>query len=359
MKILNIFDALEYSGAEQMFLDSYSDFKKKGFRNEILITKNYKGKAVREFLKKKIKINQIKFTDKFIWKYIINILSLFKLISLIRSNKYDCVVINTERNFFSYLLVSKYLLNIKTIRIIHANFSYDYLLKIRRKIFVYFANKIGVEFVSVSNCVKKNELKNYNNKSKVLLNFINFNKNKIKNKNTNKYKIFTVGNCSSVKQHDLLLNALSLLPQNLNWQYLHFGKEEKSRPEQILAKKLNIFNKCKFYGPTSYWRHYINSNSIFINCSSREGLGNATLEAIDLGCIPIISNVAGNKTIKKYLKNVITFNNSIKDFNEKLLKIIMLGELQKSKIRKKITSDLRKNFNKLNYLEEYQKIINT
>jgi len=359
MKILNIFDALEYSGAEQMFLDSYSDFKKKGFRNEILITKNYKGKAVREFLKKKIKINQIKFTDKFIWKYIINILSLFKLISLIRSNKYDCVVINTERNFFSYLLVSKYLLNIKTIRIIHANFSYDYLLKIRRKIFIYLANKIGVKFVSVSNCVKKNELKNYNNKSKVLLNFINFNKNKIKNKNTNKYKIFTVGNCSSVKQHDLLLNALSLLPQNLNWQYLHFGKEEKSRPEQILAKKLNIFNKCKFYGPTSYWRHYINSNSIFINCSSREGLGNATLEAIDLGCIPIISNVAGNKTIKKYLKNVITFNNSIKDFNEKLLKIIMLGELQKSKIRKKITSDLRKNFNKLNYLEEYQKIINT
>ena len=29
MKILNIFDALEFSGAEQMFLDSYSDFKKK------------------------------------------------------------------------------------------------------------------------------------------------------------------------------------------------------------------------------------------------------------------------------------------------------------------------------------------
>ena len=359
MKILNIFDALEFSGAEQMFLDSYSDFKKKGFRNEILITKNYKGKAIREFLKKKVIINQVKFTDKFIWKYIINILSLFKLISLIRSNKYDCVVINTERNFFSYLFVSKYLLNIKTIRIVHNNFSFDYLLKIRRKIFVYFANKIGVKFVSVSNCVKKNELKNYNNKSKVLLNFINFNKNKIKNKNTNKYKIFTVGNCSSVKQHDFLLNALSLLPHNLNWEYLHFGKEEKYNPEQILAKKLNIFNKCKFYGPTSYWRHYINSNSIFINCSSREGLSIATLEAIDLGCIPIISNVAGNKTIKKYLKNVITFNNSIKDFNEKLLKIIMLGELQKSKIRKKITSDLRKNFNKLNYLEEYQKIINT
>ena len=251
------------------------------------------------------------------------------------------------------------MLNIKTIRIVHNNFSFDYLLKIRRKIFVYFANKIGVKFVSVSDCVKKNELKNYNNKSKVLLNFINFNKNKIKNKNTNKYKIFTVGNCSSVKQHDFLLNALSLLPHNLNWEYLHFGKEEKYNPEQILAKKLNIFNKCKFYGPTSYWRHYINSNSIFINCSSREGLSIATLEAIDLGCIPIISNVAGNKTIKKYIKNVITFNNSIKDLNKNLLKLMKLSKLQKSKIRKKINFDLKKNFNKTTYVKEFQTIIHS
>ena len=31
-------------------------------------------------------------------------------------------------------------------------------MKIRRKIFVYFANKISVNFISVSDCVQKNEL---------------------------------------------------------------------------------------------------------------------------------------------------------------------------------------------------------
>lgn len=357
MKILHIFNSLEYSGAEQMFLDSFLDLKKKGFTNEILITTSYKGKAHEKFLKKKILINQIKFSDIFIFKYLINILNLIKLFFILQNNRYDRVIINTERNFFSYSFISMYLLNIKTHRIIHSNFIYNNLLKIKRKIFVYFANKISVNFISVSDCVQKNELKNYNNKSKVLLNFIEIKKNKIKFKNHNIYKIFTVGNCSFVKQHELLINVLALLPLNIKWKYLHFGNEEKFKPEQVLAKKLNILKKCKFYGPTSNWYKYINQNSIFINCSSREGLGNATLEAISLGCIPIISNVPGNITIKKYIKDVVTYDNTIIDLKSKILNLIKLSKIQKFIITNKINSDLKKKFNKQIYIKEYQKLV--
>lgn len=357
MKILNILNSLELSGAEQMLLDTFVDLKKKNYLNEVLITNRFKGKAFKIFSKKKIKINQIIFSNYFFIKYIINIFNLTKLFFLIKKNSYDRIIIHTEKNFFYYAFVCRLFLNVKTHRFIHSNFNYNFPLNIRRKLIVTLSNIIGINFISVSDCVKKNELRKYNNKTKLLLNFVNRRKIKLNIKNNKYCKIITVGNCSNVKQHNLLVQALSLLPQNVKWRYLHFGKEETYKPEQELAKKLKIFNKCKFYGPNHKWDQFVDRNSIFINCSSREGLGNATVEAMFLGCIPIISNVPGNRTIKKYIKDVIVFNNSLNDLKEKILNLINLKEKEKNILSKKINFDANKIFDKKKYIKKYQDII--
>ena len=49
MKILNILNSLELSGAEQMLLDTFVDLKKKNYLNEVLITNRFKGKAFKIF----------------------------------------------------------------------------------------------------------------------------------------------------------------------------------------------------------------------------------------------------------------------------------------------------------------------
>ena len=57
-----------------------------------------------------------------------------------------------------------------------------------------------------------------------------------------------MGNCSNVKNHKIILSALSKLPKYLKWKFYHIGKEENGYPERIIAKNLKIFEKCVFLG---------------------------------------------------------------------------------------------------------------
>ena len=154
-----------------------------------------------------------------------------------------------------------------------------------------------------------------------------------------KYKIskntlvlLSVGNCSIIKNHNLIFKSLSILPKNLDWIYLHVGAEDNNKSERKLAKQLNIYKKCKFIGAKYDFSNYGNISDIYIMPSLVEGLGIATIEAGAIGLIPILTRVPGNNDILKKVKGTIGINQTPKSLTQAILKIYIMKKKEKSKI---------------------------
>mgnify|MGYP001390334491 CR=1 FL=1 len=350
MKVLHVLNSLNYSGAEMMILNSKKEFQTFKIENEILITGNNKGKAFLDFRKKNFNIQHICLNEIFLIKSLINIFIAFKIFLFFKKKKYNSVIIHTEANFFLYVLVSKFSGCKKIIRIIHNTFEHKKLIYFRRYIITLISNLLNVIYVSVSSCVKDNEIKLYNNNSILIENYFNNNFKLIeKKKKTQKLNIFCVGNCSNVKNHKIILSALSRLPKFLKWKFYHIGKEERGYPERAIARNLKIFEKCVFLGEKREWNRLVKRNDIFINCSIYEGVGISTLEACSLGMIPILSNVKGNKSIIKKKMDILTFElDETNKLNKLIIKIYKSSQKVKNKYTKTLSEKINKHYNKEN-----------
>jgi len=362
MKVLNILGSLNYSGAEIMILATNNDFKKKGIVNDILITQKIKGNAYYLFKKKNFYIEEIFFSKLKILKILINFFIFIKILLFLLKKRYDVVIIHTEANTFKLALASMIVKRTKIIRVVHNVFNPNLILRLRRKLIFYFLKFFRVKIVSVSRCVKKNEFKLYKNRSFLINNFLNHNKfrllkNKIKDKNL--LKIFVVGNCSKIKNHQIIFKSLSKLPSNINWRLTHIGKECQFKNERILAKRLGILKKCKFLGEVFDWSKYVNRNDIYINSSTNEGIGISNLEACSLGMIPLLSNVPGNKTILNSIKNIsdLQFSNE-ESLLKKILKISNYSNNKKNLVTKKISKKINTLFSKDKYVNSYFNLLN-
>lgn len=100
--------------------------------------------------------------------------------------------------------------------------------------------------------------------------------------------VLSVGSLKKVKRHDLLIEAFSKLPADLDATLVIVG-DGPERPNLIrLAEKLNIADKVLFPGfienPGPWYAHA----DVFALSSEYEGFGNVLVEALEYG-LPIVS----------------------------------------------------------------------
>ena len=105
--------------------------------------------------------------------------------------------------------------------------------------------------------------------------------------------IVTVGNCSPIKNHAALLQALAQLPPDTRPLYLHVGIEESEHPERKLAQELGIAERVRFLGPLQDVRPALHASDIFVMPSLVEGFGIAAVEALATGLPALFTDVAG------------------------------------------------------------------
>ena len=275
-------------------------------------------------------------------------------------NKFEIIHIHIEGNFFKICICAILSGHKKIIRTIHHPFFPTLILRLRRKAILEFCKFFKVKFISVGDSVKKNELINYNLKTIKIYNFYDANKfyfinNNIKQKLRAKYKIprntlvlLSVGNCSTMKNHDLIFKSLSLLPNDLDWIYFHIGKEDDNKSERRLAKQLNIQKKCRFLGANYNWNSFGCMSDIFLMTSLKEGLGIATIEAGAIGLIPILSKKPGNVDILSKIKGAIGVKLDPTSLKQAILRIHSMKKKQRLKLSFFIHQQMNKYFSKKN-----------
>lgn len=100
--------------------------------------------------------------------------------------------------------------------------------------------------------------------------------------------VLSVGTLKKVKRYDLLIEAFSKLPRDLNATLAIVGEGAERRRLMRLAESLNISDKVLMPGyiedPGSWYAHA----DVFALSSEYEGFGNVIVEALEYG-LPVVS----------------------------------------------------------------------
>jgi glycosyltransferase involved in cell wall biosynthesis len=223
--------------------------------------------------------------------------------------------LHAERGFIFYVLAAR-LLGIKHIvRTVHNNFNFGGWLRIRRGLERRLAAKLGVRYIAIAPGVEQTERTLYGVSPQLIPNWFDsehFQLLSSPQRNAararlglkdDEFTIVSIGNCSTVKNHAALIEALAQ-QGDLSWRYLHVGLEESGAPERALAERLGIAEKIQFIGPVSDVRPFLHAADLYVMPSLYEGLGIATLEAFAIGLPALLAEVPGLVDFRHYLNEL-------------------------------------------------------
>lgn len=214
----------------------------------------------------------------------------------------------------------------------------------------------------VSNSVKKvfdNEYSNFKNKSKVMLNFIDFNKIELdaqegKNILDNNYlNIVTVGRLNEAKGIDVAIKAANYLDKNnlkFRWYVIGDGKEF-SRLNSLI-KKYSLSGKFILLGYKENPYPYMNESDLYVQPSRHEGFGLTVLEALFLKKIVLVSDIPALKEQVKENVNGFVFRLDPKSLSDTIMKVYNNEE-----IKNKIISNMNRQQEKMKIYNNQMSII--
>lgn len=311
MKVLHILNTLRPSGAETMLRLAAPYWLEKGLELSILATGEIIGPYSGELENAGFKILHLPFSKTFKFG--------FFFLKVLNDNNFDVVHIHTERAFFLYAIIAWALRTKTIISTIHSNHDFHGFIKIYRTIFRRLMHWIHVKQISISQSVYDTELHLYKNRTEIIKNWCDldrFHPPTQLQKNYARdslgindcYALLAVGNCSPIKRHRLILEALPYLEkEKQKFVFLHVGEEESDYSERKMADSLSISSKVIFFGYQNDIRPYLWAADVFIMPSQYEGFSIAALEAIASGVPTLLVDVPGLSEWKEYGINSIYY----------------------------------------------------
>lgn len=297
LRVLHVLGELKPSGAETMFCIAAPLFAAEGIQAEIVATGAELGIYAPQLAQAGYKLHHLPFSKSpgfFI-----------RLYRLMRAGRYDVFHLHTERANFWIGLVALALRPRRVLQTIHNSFAFRGNLQLRRKMQRRILRALGLVHVAISPSVEKTERDHFGLKTRVVSNWYDSDRFMAPTEperrqardalaiDTGETVIVTVGNCSEIKNHAALLQALAHLPEASRPLYLHVGIEEPDRSERKLAQQLGIADRVRFLGALSDVRPALYAADIFVMPSFFEGFGIAAVEALATGLPAIFTDVAG------------------------------------------------------------------
>ena len=307
MKVLHVLNELRPSGAEIMLRIAAPLFRENGVECEVLATGEIIGSYASVLEAAGYRVHHIPFARS--PTFFIAVARFAE-----RSN-FDLVHLHAERGFIAYVLAARIAGIRKLVRTVHNNFNFDGWLRMRRGFERRLAQRLGVRFIAIAPGVEETERQRYGTSPLLIPNWFDsahFLPVTLAEReaarasfgiHADEYVMASVGNCSAVKNHTALIEALARCTE-CSWRYLHVGLEEPGAPERALAEKLGVADRIQFIGAVDDVRPILRAADLYVMPSHFEGFSIAMLEALGVGLPALLAEVPGLVDIRRYLEDV-------------------------------------------------------
>ena len=233
--------------------------------------------------------------------------------------KYDVIHIHTEHWNFIYGVIAR-LAGCHVVRTIHNNFQYRGLTGAKLTLQRMILRCVGVKHVSISKGVYDNEILFYKNKTTIVNNWLStkkfqaydsLSKNEAKQNfglPPDAFVLSVIGNCSEIKNHKLLLEALPPVISKYKHVFLlHAGSGISEQDEKVYVTLLGMENNVKFLGHISDVPALMKCSDVFVMPSLHEGFSIAVLEALYCGIPCALSSRPGLVGLDDEFSNIYYF----------------------------------------------------
>lgn len=334
-RILHVFNEIRYSGAEVMLYNAIMEDMGGKCTNFACGTSPKLGDFSGVLTSVGCKVNHIENKNVIIFSA--------SLLRFIFVNRIDIIHIHTERSFLLYGLLGT-LAGKRTIRTIHSMVgSWTWIFRLKRKLSISFLKTMGVQFVSIGQDLRENELMHFENDTILINNWYDS-----KSFNTNNYYLnrrrkrielnikdseivlVSIGNCNSNKNHQIIIKALHKIDKLgiMNFRYIHIGEEENTRSEYMLAKEMGVSEKVFFAGKMGNFTDILHASDIFIMPSFQEGVGISAIEAAASGLPILVSDIPGLRELYEEVDIIRKFDpNDVDSLVSAILDIPFHGKI--------------------------------
>ncbi len=298
LRVLHILGELKPSGAECMLKVAASEFESLGIANEILSTGSERiGSYAAMMQAVGYEVHYVPFSKSFRF--------FFHVFKLMQARQYDVIHIHSERANFWFGLTATCARVPRVISTVHGTFAFRGWLRLRRMVFRRIQDRLGVIRVAIGPSVHETERKHFGSFTKIIPNWFDSERfcpptlgqrealRKLYSLTEDTFVIISVGNCSKIKNHKAIIQALALLPADFRVMYLHVGAEESDSSERALAVSLKVEVKVQFLGQMENPLPILQAADAYIMPSLSEGISIAALEAFAVGLPAILSDVSG------------------------------------------------------------------
>ncbi|MBU1222272.1 MAG: glycosyltransferase [Gammaproteobacteria bacterium] len=297
LRVLHVLGELKPSGAETMLVAAAPLFQAEGVMLDVLSTGTTSGPYAKRFEDAGYRLHHIPFSRSPGF--------FLRVRKLIQAGDYDVLHLHTEAANFWFGLVAKSVRVPVILRTVHNAFAFTGNLQWRRGVQRRLLNRMGVRHVAISTSVHDTERRHYRLPTTLVWNWYN---NLRFTETTHEaraaarkrfgvgeqdFVIASIGNCSSIKNHTAVIEAMAMLPSDARLVYLHAGIEEVGEPERELARALGVADRIHFVGGLGDVLPLLQAADAFVMPSIYEGFGIAAIEALGTGLPALFSDVAG------------------------------------------------------------------
>ena len=232
-------------------------------------------------------------------------------IRFLRRHSFDVVHLHTEHANFWLALLAKLAGVPALIRTVHNGFAFEGYLRRVRRLQRSLLRRLGVRHVSVGPTVHQSEHERFDNPTTVVQNWYDTEHfvpptpaqrsaaRESWDLAPSTFAIVTVGNCSNVKNHTALLEAIASLPSSESITYLHIGLSSDEAAEVQQAQALGLDTQVRFLGYVDDVRSALHAADAYVMPSLFEGFPISAIEAMGAGVPVLFTDVPGLRDLAR------------------------------------------------------------
>lgn len=357
LRVLHVLSELKPSGAETMLVAAAPLFQAEGVMLDVLSTGATTGPYAKRFEAAGYRLHHIPFSRSPGF--------FLKVRRLMQAGQYDVIHLHVEAANFWYGLIARSVRPPVVLRTVHNAFAFSGNLQWRRGIQRRLLHRLGVKHVSISASVRDTELHHYRQPTTLVWNWYDSMRFTATSPEArlaaragfglaeDEFVIASIGNCSQVKNHTAIIQAMALLPAEQCPVYLHAGMEEAGEPERELARRLGVADRIRFLGGVGDVLPLLQAADAYVMPSIYEGFGIAAIEALATGLPALFSDVAGLRDFRADFPHLVYTGTGAEDVAAGLQILMHLPATHKHDIQQRYPAIARHRFGMERGAQEY------